>query len=184
MRKSFNGISPATDGAFVAENATLIGAVTMGRGSSVWYGAVLRGDVQPIYIGERTNIQDLAMIHATTGRTPTTVGNDVTVGHGAILHGCTIGDEVLIGMGAVILDGAIVPGHTLVAAKALVLENSVLESGWLYGGIPAKKIKPLSEEQLAFFARSAAHYVAAAQTHFDACAGADEGSLGILAMGG
>lgn len=165
--KPFQGVLPHTAGAYLAENASLIGDILLGEDSSIWYGAVLRADVQPIRIGARTNIQDLAMIHASTHRTPTTIGSDVTVGHGAILHGCTIEDEVLIGMGAVILDDAYIPKHTLIAAKSLVTERSQLESGYLYAGIPARKIKPLTAEQIALFARSAAHYVEAARLHFE-----------------
>lgn len=164
--KPWNNNWPRTDGAYVAENATLIGEITLSPESSVWYGAVLRADVQPIFVGARSNVQDLAMIHASTGRTPTTIGDDVTIGHGAILHGCTIGNNVLIGMGAVILDDAIVPDNTLVAARALVTERSVLESGWLYAGAPAKKLRQLTVEEIGRLHDSATHYVAAAVAHF------------------
>lgn len=166
LLKPWNGLWPNNDGGYIAENATLIGAVTLSPESSVWYGAVLRADVQPIFVGARTNVQDLAMIHASTGRTPTTLGDDVTIGHGAILHGCTIGNNVLVGMGAVILDDAVVPDNTLVGARALVTERMVLESGWLYAGAPAKKLRPLTEEEIGRLKESATHYVAAAVAHF------------------
>lgn len=166
MLKPFKSFSPEiAEGVFVAENATIIGQVKIGKDSSVWYQAVLRGDVDAIVIGERTNIQDAAIVHCTTFRTPTIIGNDVTVGHRAILHGCQIGDEVLIGMGAIILDEAVVPKHTVVAAGALVTERMVLESGWLYAGIPAKKIKQLTPQQIEMFRLSAAHYVETARLH-------------------
>jgi carbonic anhydrase/acetyltransferase-like protein (isoleucine patch superfamily) len=164
--KPFRGAFPMFAGAYIAENATLIGAVQLDTDCSIWYGAILRADVQPIQIGKRTNIQDGAMIHASTGRTATTIGDDVTVGHGAILHGCTLESEILIGMGAVVLDDAHVPRHTIVAAKAVVLEGAHLESGWLYAGIPAKKIKPLTAAQYAMLPISAKHYVEMAQAHF------------------
>ena len=158
--KSFNSILPRYENpVFLAETSVLVGDIEIGEHSSVWYGAILRGDVQPIRIGKGTNIQDGAILHASTGRAPCVVGNHVTVGHQAILHGCTIEDEALIGMGAVILDEAVVPRHTVIAAKALVLEGSKLESGFLYAGIPAKKIKALSPEQIQGLQRSAQHYV-------------------------
>ena len=144
---------------FVAENATIIGEVSIGALSSIWFQAVLRGDVGAIQIGERTNIQDAAILHCTTGRTPTIVGNDVVVGHRAILHGCTIEDEVLIGMGAIILDEAVVPSHTIVAAGALVSEGKQLKSGWLYAGVPAKPLKPLTDQQIQMIRYGAAGYV-------------------------
>jgi carbonic anhydrase/acetyltransferase-like protein (isoleucine patch superfamily) len=143
----------------LAETAVIVGDVHIGADSSVWYGAVIRGDVQPIRIGQGSNIQEGAILHASTHRSPCIVGNAVTVGHQAILHGCTIHDEVLIGMGAVILDEAVIPSHTIIAAKALVLERQRLESGFLYAGIPAKKIKPLSETQIQGIQKSAMHYI-------------------------
>ncbi|MEO1451249.1 MAG: gamma carbonic anhydrase family protein, partial [Bacteroidota bacterium] len=127
--------------------------------SSVWFQAVLRGDVGAIRIGKRTNIQDHALLHCSTGRTPTLVGNDVVIGHRAILHGCTVEDAVLIGMGAIILDEAIVPTHTIVAAGALVTEGKTLESGFLYAGVPARKLKPLTPQQIAGIPTGAAGYV-------------------------
>ncbi len=150
----------------LAENATLIGEVSIGAASSVWYNAVLRGDVGAILIGERTNIQDGAILHCTTGRTPCRVGNEVVVGHRAILHGCTVEDQVLIGMGAIILDEAVVPSHTIIAAGALITEGKHLEAGKLYAGVPARPIKDLSEQQIVMIQMGAAHYVEAAGEHF------------------
>lgn len=144
---------------FVAENATLIGEVSVGAESSIWFQAVLRGDVGAIRIGERTNIQDAAILHCTTGRTPTIVGNEVVVGHRAILHGCRVEDQTLIGMGAIVLDEAVIPSHTIIAAGALVPEGKQLESGWLYAGVPAKPIKPLTEQQIQMIQYGAAGYV-------------------------
>ncbi len=160
MIKNFLSYSPQiAEGVFIAENATIIGRVSIGKDSSVWYNAILRGDVDEIHIGERTNIQDAAILHCSVQRQAVIIGNDVTIGHGAMIHGCTIEDEVLIGMGAIILDEAYIPKHTVVAAGALVTERSVLESGFLYAGMPAKKIKALSPEQIALLKVSAAHYV-------------------------
>lgn len=150
---------------FLAENATIIGDVEIGEGSSIWYFAVLRGDVGAIRIGERTNIQDGAIVHCTTGLTPAYIGNDCVIGHQAMIHGATIEDEVLIGMGAIVLDEAVVPRHTIVAAGALVSPGSKLESGFLYAGIPAKKIKPLSQHQIDMIRLGAAHYVENGKIH-------------------
>lgn len=166
MIKSYQQHHPQiAEEVFVAENATVVGEVSIGAQSSIWYQAVLRGDVGAIMIGERTNIQDAAILHCTTGRTPTRVGNDVVVGHRAILHGCTIEDEVLIGMGAIVLDEAVVPKHTIVAAGALVPEGKILESGFLYAGIPAKKLKPLRPQQLQMIKLGAMTYVEKAKYH-------------------
>lgn len=160
MIKKFLSHTPQiAEGVFIAENATIIGRVFIGKDSSVWYNAILRGDVDEIWVGERTNIQDAAILHCSTHRQPTRIGNDVTIGHGAMIHGCTIEDEVLIGMGAIILDEAFIPKHTVVAAGALITERCVLESGFLYAGIPAKKVKALSPEQIAMLKMSALHYV-------------------------
>ncbi len=150
---------------FLAENATIIGEVRIGAQSSVWYQAVLRGDVGAILIGERSNIQDAAILHCTTGGTPTIVGNDVVVGHRAVLHGCTIEDEVLVGMGAIILDGAVVQKHCIVAAGALVSEGKILESGFLYAGVPAKQIKKISPEQIEMIRYGASAYVEKAKEY-------------------
>ncbi|MEL6675914.1 MAG: gamma carbonic anhydrase family protein [Bacteroidota bacterium] len=150
---------------FLAEGSIVIGQVEIGADSSVWYHAVLRGDVGAIKIGERTNIQDASILHCTTGLTPTIIGNDVVVGHRAIIHGATIEDEVLIGMGAIVLDQVLVPKHTIVGAGALVPQGKVLESGWLYAGVPAKKIKPLSPPQIQMIKLGALHYIENAKAH-------------------
>jgi len=131
---------------FLAENATVLGEVTMGNHCSVWFQAVVRGDVNTIKIGNKVNIQDGAIIHCTYETAPTTIGNNVSIGHRAIVHGCTIEDNVLIGMGAIVMDHAHVPSNTLIAAGAIVLENSKLESMHIYAGVPAKKVKKLSPE--------------------------------------
>ncbi|MEO0471774.1 MAG: gamma carbonic anhydrase family protein [Bacteroidota bacterium] len=165
--KDYQKHSPKIDStARLAENATVIGEVFIGAQSSIWYQVVLRGDVGAIHIGERTNIQDAAILHCSTGRTPCIVGNDVVVGHRAILHGCTVEDEALIGMGAIVLDEAVVPTHCIVAAGAVVPEGKKLESGWLYAGIPAKKIKAISPQHIAMIKMGAAHYVENADLHF------------------
>lgn len=148
--KAVNGVSPIIDSTvFIAENATIVGQVTIGAGSSVWFNAIIRGDVNTINIGERTNIQDAAMIHCTYQKASTQIGNDVSIGHLAIIHGCTIHDHVLIGMRALVMDHAVVEPYCIIAAGALVLENTICESGFIYAGSPAKKIKPISAEQRA-----------------------------------
>ena len=145
---------------YTAENATIIGDVEMGDDCSVWFQAIIRGDVNSIRLGNKVNVQDAAIIHCTYQRAPTTIGNNVSIGHRAIVHGCTIHDNVLIGMGAMVMDHAIVHSNCLIAAGAVVLENSVLESNCIYAGIPAKKVKELSSEQFAdTVARIADNYV-------------------------
>ena len=120
----------------------------MGDDCSIWFGAVLRGDVHSIRIGNKVNIQDNATIHATYQKYPTHIGNNVSIAHNAVIHGCTIKDNVLIGMGAIVLDNAVVESNTIVAAGSVVTKGTVVESGWVYGGIPAKKIKQMGEELL------------------------------------
>ena len=145
--KTVNNITPALGKeCFLADSATLIGDVVCGKECSFWFNSVTRGDVNQIRIGDNTNIQDGAIIHCTYQTAPTSIGSNVSIGHRAIIHGCTIHDNTLIGMGAIIMDHAIVPQNCLVAAGAVVLENSVLESGYIYAGIPAKKVKKLSPE--------------------------------------
>ncbi|HEX5112272.1 MAG TPA: gamma carbonic anhydrase family protein [Saprospiraceae bacterium] len=145
---------------FLADTAVIVGDVVMGDQCSVWWNAVIRGDVNAIRIGHRVNIQDGAVLHCTFEKSQTIIGNDVSIGHNAIVHGCTIEDEVLIGMGAIVMDLAVVQKHVIVAAGAVVLENSVLESGWIYAGTPAKKLKELDEENLQFFiTRTAENYI-------------------------
>ena len=144
---------------FIAENATLVGDVLLGKNCTVWFNAVVRGDVNSIRIGDQTNIQDGAVIHCTYQRAATTIGSNVSVGHNAIVHGCTIQDNVLVGMGAIVMDNAVVQENCIIAAGAIVLENTICEAGFIYAGIPARKVKPVSEEQKAGMARTANNYV-------------------------
>lgn len=134
---------------FFADNATLIGDVIMGNACSVWFQAVVRGDVHQIRIGNHVNIQDGAVIHATYKKSPTLIGNNVSIGHNAIVHGCTIHDNVLVGMGAIIMDDAIVESNSIIAAGAVVSKNTRVPSGTVFGGVPAKKIKDTSLELIA-----------------------------------
>ena len=131
---------------FLAENAAIIGDVEMGNDCSVWYSAVIRGDVHSIRIGNNTNVQDCAVIHATYQKSPTTIGDNVIIAHGAIVHGCTIKNHVMIGMNAVVLDDTIVNDNTIIAAGSVVTKGTLVEGNSVYAGIPAKKIKSLSPE--------------------------------------
>lgn len=144
---------------FIADNATLVGDVTMGDKCSVWFTAVIRGDVNYIKIGHHTNIQDGAIIHATYKKAATNIGNYVNIGHRALVHGCTLKDYVLVGMGAIIMDNAVVEEYVIIAAGAVVLENTICESGFLYAGMPAKKIKPLTDEQKELLRKLPDNYV-------------------------
>lgn len=150
---------------FVADGARIIGDVVIGRDSSVWFNSVVRGDVHYIRIGERTNIQDNCVLHVTHQKYSLQIGSDVTVGHGAILHGCTIGDECIVGMGAIILDNAVVHPHSFVAAGALVPESFVVPEGTLVAGIPAKIKRNLTEEEVKFLAKSAQNYLQYVQSY-------------------
>ena len=131
---------------YLSENATVVGEVIMGDDCTVWFNAVVRGDVHYIHIGNKVNIQDGAIIHCTYQKAPTTIGNNVSIGHKAIVHGCTLEDNVVIGMGAIVMDHAVVEKNSLVAAGSVVLENTRVESGSIYAGVPAKKVKELSPE--------------------------------------
>src|SRR5688572_19983626 len=154
------GVSPELgEGCFVAENATIVGDVKLGNECTVWFNAVIRGDVNGIRIGNKTNIQDGAIIHCTYQKAATTVGSNVSVGHNAIVHGCTIEDNVLIGMGAIVMDNVVVQKNCIVAAGSVVLENTICESGFIYAGAPAKKVKPLSQEQIDNLDKVANNYV-------------------------
>jgi len=144
---------------FIAENATIVGDVTLGDNCSVWFNAVIRGDVNAITIGNESNIQDGAVIHATYLKAATHIGNRVSVGHNAIVHGCTVKDNVLIGMGAIVMDHAVVEEYCIIAAGSVVLENTICESGHLYAGTPAKKIKPVTDEQRALLNKLPDNYV-------------------------
>ena len=164
----FEGKFPSVaPGAFVAPGAVVIGEVEIGEGSSIWYNGVVRGDVCPITIGERTNIQDLSMIHVTSQTHPTTIGDEVTVGHKAIIHGCTIADRCLVGMGAVILDGADLEEYSFVAAGSVVPPGMRVPSGSLVMGSPARVKRELSEEERQKIEASAVHYVDLARRHHD-----------------
>ena len=132
---------------FIAPNATIVGDVTMGNNCSVWFNAVIRGDVNSITIGDDSNIQDGAVIHATYQKAKTVIGNRVSVGHNAIVHGCTLHNNILIGMGAIVMDNAIVEDYTIIAAGSVVLENTHCESGFIYAGTPAKKVKAITDDQ-------------------------------------
>ena len=145
------------EGAWAAPSADLIGDVRLGRGASVWFGAVIRADNTPIMIGEESNIQDGAVGHSDPGA-PLTIGARVTVGHQAILHGCTIGDQALVGMGARILNGAVIGANCLVGAGALVTEGKMFQPGMLIVGAPARAIRTLSDAEISALALSAAHY--------------------------
>jgi len=147
--KKLNGKKPKFGkDCFIAENAAIIGDVEMGDNCSVWYSAVIRGDVHYIKIGNKVNIQDGAVIHATYKKHPTNIGNNVSIAHNAIVHGCTIHDNVLIGMGSIVMDGCIVNQNAIIAAGAVVTKGTIVESGSIYAGTPAKKIKDISEELL------------------------------------
>ncbi len=132
---------------YLAENATVVGEVIMGDDCSVWFNAVVRGDVNSIQIGNKVNIQDGAIIHCTYQKAATVIGNNVSVGHNAIVHGCTLHDNVLVGMGAIIMDHVVVESNSIIAAGSVVLENTRVESGSIYAGVPAKKVKTLEPEQ-------------------------------------
>ena len=148
--KSINGKSPLIpDDCYVAENATIIGEVSFGKECSVWFNAVIRGDVNIIKIGNKVNIQDGAIVHCTYKKHPTIIGNNVSIGHNAIVHGCEIKDNVLIGMGAIVMDNCIVESNSIIAAGAVVSQNTIVESGTIYAGVPAKKIKDINQSDFA-----------------------------------
>lgn len=164
--QSFNDHYPQlAAGVYVHQTASIIGDVCIGENSSVWPSAVIRGDVNFIHIGKNTNIQDLSMLHVNhksssdPAGSPLIIGDNVTIGHTVILHGCTIEDECLIGMGSIVMDKVIVQKHVLLAAGSLVPEGKVLESGYLYMGRPAKKVRALSHEEVLDFKRSVENYV-------------------------
>jgi carbonic anhydrase/acetyltransferase-like protein (isoleucine patch superfamily) len=143
---------------FVAENATVVGEVTMGNNCTVWFNAVVRGDVHSITIGDNTNIQDGAIIHCTYQKAQTVIGSNVSIAHNAIVHGCTVEDNVLIGMGAIIMDDARIGSQSVIAAGAVVLPGTIVEPGSMYAGMPAKRIKDISEEMKAVIERTAKNY--------------------------
>jgi gamma-carbonic anhydrase len=154
------GIEPKFgENCFIADNATVVGEVIMGNNCSVWFNAVVRGDVHSITIGDNTNIQDGVVIHCTYKKSKVTIGNNVSIAHNAVVHGCTIEDNVLIGMNAVVMDDAIVQSGSIVAAGAIVLAKTIVEAGYIYAGAPARKVKPVGEELQPVFARTASNYI-------------------------
>ena len=162
----YNGKYPRiAEDVYLAEGSVVIGDVEIGKGSSVWYNSVVRGDVNYIRIGERTNIQDGCILHVTTEKYPLIVGSDVTVGHGAILHGAVVKDKCLIGMGAIVLDGAEVQEYSLVAAGSVVRTGFVVPSGTLVAGVPARVVRELTEEERKMIEESAIHYIELAKIH-------------------
>ena len=147
--KSVNNVSPQFgDDCYLAENSTIVGDVQMGSQCSVWFNAVVRGDVNSIRIGNKVNIQDGAVIHCTYQKTKTIIGDNVSIGHNALVHGCTIFDNVLIGMGAIVMDNCVVHSNSIIAAGAVLLENTIVEEGSIYAGVPAKKVKSVNQEHI------------------------------------
>lgn len=147
--KTVNGKHPQIpEDCYIAENATIVGEVTMGNQCSVWFNAVIRGDVHYIKMGNKVNVQDGAVIHATYLKSPTNIGNNVSIGHNAIVHGCTIHDNVLIGMGSIVMDDCVVESNSIIAAGAVLTQNTRVEAGSIYAGVPAKKVKDVSENMI------------------------------------
>lgn len=154
------GITPEwKESCFIAPNATIVGDVKMGTHCSVWFNAVIRGDVNSIRIGNYCNIQDGVVIHATYLKASTTIGNRVSIGHNALVHGCILNDHVLIGMGSIVMDNAVIEEYVIIGAGSVVLENTICESGYIYAGTPVKKIKPLSIEQKELLKKLPDNYV-------------------------
>ncbi len=148
--KAVNGKHPQIpNDCYIAENATIVGDVEIGSQCSIWFNAVIRGDVHFIKIGNKVNIQDGAIIHCTYKKHPTIIGNNVSIGHNAIVHGCTVHDNVLIGMGAIVMDNCIIESNAIIAAGAIVIQNTVVESGTIYAGVPAKKVKDINTSDFA-----------------------------------
>ncbi len=162
----YNGISPKiNNAAFIAPSANIIGDVEIGEDSSIWYGCVLRGDVNDIKIGKRSNIQDGSIIHTTTDFQGTYVGDDVTVGHNAILHACKIHDFGFVGMQACVMDGGVIEGEAMLAAGALLTPNKTIPSGQLWAGRPAKYMRDLTKDELSYISWSAKHYAKLGAEH-------------------
>ncbi len=160
MIKKFDGIMPKIHkSVFVAETAAVIGDVHIGMDSSVWYSAVVRGDMHSIRIGERTNVQDGAILHVVKGTFPCLIGNDVTIGHAAVVHGCTVHDKVLIGMNATVLDGALIEEGSIIAAGALVLEGQRVPENRLFAGVPARDIRAVTEKDFKRIISGSEEYV-------------------------
>jgi gamma-carbonic anhydrase len=168
MIRTFQGIKPTIPtSCFIEETGVVIGDVVLGEHCSVWFHAVIRGDVHFIRIGDRTNVQDLCMLHVTHDTHPLIIGNEVTIGHGAILHGCTIKDRVLIGMGAIIMDGAVIEEDSVVGAGALVVEGMTVPSKSVVLGSPGRVRRAVSEAELAWIKESAENYVKYAGRYLD-----------------
>jgi gamma-carbonic anhydrase len=158
--KPVKGISPSFgESCWIAENATLVGDVKLGKNCTIWFNAVVRGDVNSVIIGDNSNIQDGAIIHCTYQKTKTTIGNYVSIAHNAIVHGCTIEDKVLIGMGAIVMDGAVIETGSIIAAGAIVTQNTRVPSGTIYAGNPAKFLKNVSPDAAEVFMRTANNYI-------------------------
>ena len=148
--KSVNGkYTTIPEDCYVAENATIVGEVTIGKSCSIWFNAVIRGDVNFITIGDKVNIQDGAIIHCTYQKHPTIIGNNVSIGHNAIVHGCVIHDNVLVGMGAIVMDNCIIESNSIIAAGAVITQNTKVESGTIWAGVPAKKVKDIDQSNFA-----------------------------------
>jgi carbonic anhydrase/acetyltransferase-like protein (isoleucine patch superfamily) len=160
MIRAFQGIQPTVPtSAYVEDTAVIIGDVVMGEQCSVWFNAVIRGDVHFIRIGDRTNVQDLCMLHVTHDTHPLVIGSDVTVGHSVVLHGCTIKDRVLVGCGAIVMDGAVIGEDCVVGAGALVTENTIVPPKSLILGSPAKVRRPVTDQELSWIRESAQNYI-------------------------
>ena len=160
MIRTFQGITPTIPGScFIEDTSVVIGDVVMGKQCSVWFHTVIRGDVHYIRLGDRTNVQDLCMLHVTHDTHPLIIGNDVTIGHRVVLHGCTIKDRVLIGMGAIIMDGAVIGEDSVVGAGALVTEGTTVAPKSLILGSPAKVKRPVTEKELVWIKQSSENYV-------------------------
>ncbi|TFG90299.1 MAG: gamma carbonic anhydrase family protein [Candidatus Atribacteria bacterium] len=158
--RSVRGFSPKFgNNCFLAENATIVGEVLMGDNCTVWFNAVVRGDVHSITIGNNTNIQDGAVIHCTYQKARTVIGSNVSIAHNAVVHGCTVHDDVLIGMGAIVMDGAVIESNSVIAAGAVVLPGTLVAAGSIYAGMPAKRIKGISDEMKSVIKRTAENYL-------------------------
>ena len=157
--KTVRGFTPKFgSNCFFAENAVVVGEVTMGNNCTVWFNAVVRGDVHSITIGDNTNVQDGAIIHCTYQKAKTVIGSNVSIAHNAIVHGCTVEDNVLIGMGAIIMDGAVIGSNSVIAAGAIILPGTRVEPGSMYAGNPAKRMKDISDEMKEVIQRTARNY--------------------------
>ena len=160
MIRSVRGVHPRFgENCWFADNATIVGDVVTGRDCTVWFNAVVRGDVNSIRIGDRVNIQDGAIIHCTYQKFATTIGNNVSIAHNAVVHGCTVEDNVLIGMGAIVMDGAVIGTGSIIAAGAIITQNTVVPPGSIYAGNPARLLKSVSHEAAEVFMRTANNYV-------------------------